>query len=880
MKILIIVALVVTTIFCFTCTQTIRVQNTDKIFYKFVEEQDAVLDKLLPQRTAERGKYKDIETMQLWNNQSNTHQLEIVAYYRNRLDEMSKFNPSELSEDVLTHLEVLKFESELEIERKKFRLFENAFSANYFYSIPSSLEDWLHFNHRVSNEKEAKAYIERLRKISELLNQIQENIRLAKQNGIVSSQVEIEKAISRYRSMAKTMRLGTSTINRDIGYKFGLLKSKDNKALVNQAFHILKTQVASAYESLADFLTTEIYPFATKEIGLWQYGEDGLSYYSFLIKEQTSLSLSPKEIIQIGTRLIKEINAELIYLKNKMVSVDISLPEFLDTYRKTGGLSSTQMKALMEERSKAMHSKWSTLFDIPIPEVEIRFDPFESRAREELDNTKFPPTPVFYLNPNVASESFLYTTWDMLELLAHEAIPGHGLEQYNTAMLTLPTFRKHFSVPAFAEGWALYAEYLPKEIGFYDKNEEEFGRLASAMFRACRLVVDASIHTGTMSADEATNFFLDRSPYPKGMVNGQVLRYSAYPAQATCYYLGANVIWNLRHEAERKLGSHFDIRRFHRAVLEHGNVPLELLETLVQKWIMSEQTKLKSISFLGTELIFCDKATGRKSLGTIDDFIIALSPFDLAARMKSTEPIAKKNYLDFIMDQVLSFTDKEKIRIQKLIKDVGPRLDALNLVIPNKEIRIIKTTGKEEGKAAYTRNNAIILPANKLELDDKELQATLIHEIWHILSRYNLKQRLEMYEIIGFTPCEVNYPDSLSSLRVTNPDAIDCAYCYSGIASGSKILVAPFLYANKQYDDKESKKEFFQYIVSVQYSGKRHPSLYSLNDGSILNTSELENYNDEIFQTGSNYLFHPEEICAEHFVEIILDSTYYNVSVL
>lgn len=872
MKIQLILTLIITTILsCSNNIQSNLDQNIDKSFYQFVAEQNAILDDLLPQRPAERGDYTNVESLHLWNNLSDAQWEKMEVYYLDRLHTMTKFDTSLLSKEALIQYHILKYESELEINRAKFKEFENAFSVNYFYSVPSSLEDWLHTNHRVSNEIEAIAYIGRLKNIPKLFIQIQDNLLVAKENGIISAKIEIAKSIARYKEMANSMRKGDSTIDRDIVDKFTLLKIKNVKSLSDEAHHIIKNQVALAYESLANFLETEIYPFGEEHIGLWQYGNEGLAYYQFLIKEQTSLDISPEEIIELGNQLVAKIKAELISLKNKMVDDSTSLSEFLNTYRQKGGLSSTDVKKLMEAKAKAMSPKWKTLFDIPIPEVKIKFDPFESRAREELDYTTSPPTPIFYLNPNVTSNNYTYTKWDLLELLAHEAIPGHGLEQYNTAMLELPTFRKHFSVPAFAEGWALYAEYLPKEIGFYDKNEEELGRLASSMFRACRLIVDASIHTGKMSQEEATSFFLDRSPYPKGMIEGQVLRYIAFPAQATCYYLGANTIWNLRHEAEEKLGDSFDIRRFHSAILSHGNVPLQLLEKLVQKWIMREHTKLTDASFSTIKINFCNIITSRKVLGTKDDFITALTPFDLAARMKSTEPVSEKMYLEFIKDQVLSFTIEEEVRIQRLMKEVRPRLDALNLAIPSGEILFIKTTGNEEGRAAYTRNNAIILPVNKLEVSDEKLQATLIHEIWHILSRYNQEQKLAMYKIIGFTPCEVKYPDSLQKLRVTNPDAIECTYCYTGIVSGNKVLVAPFLFASDLYDDKEGKKEFFQYIVSVQRTRKRHPSLYNLADGLILNTSDLENYNDDVFQTGNDYLFHPEEICAEHFVQIILN---------
>ncbi|MBL7783853.1 MAG: DUF885 domain-containing protein [Saprospiraceae bacterium] len=548
-------------------------------FLKYIESQDSILDMLLPQRSAERGEFV-ISQMSKWDDASSEGEKKIFDYHHKRLDYLKQLNTSQLDEFATTQYKILRFESELAVESEKFHKINNAFSANHFYSVPSALEGWLHANHRVSNEQEALAYVNRLKGVPALFQEIIKKIASAQQSGIVSSTSEVEKSISRYKEMAQSMVSHNSTTDEDINIKF-----KQFPALKSIAKQVLEDSVANAYSTLSAFLENKILRQTKPEIGLWQY-PDGLAYYKYLLKVQTSLDITPDEVFEIGTQAVEYYRKQIIDLKNKSEkNHNLSLVQYFDTYRSNGSVSSKDFKQQMEIKAKEMEPLWGKLFDIKIPSVSIIYDPFEGRAREELDLTVNPPKPVFYLNPNATPDDYLYYNWDMLELLAHEGIPGHGLEQYYTALLKLPKFRKNFSFNSYAEGWALYAEYLPKEIGFYQDEKEEFGRLASSLFRACRLVIDAGIHTGKMKDEEAMHFLLENSPYPKGMLQSQVLRYTAMPAQACCYYLGANLIWNLRKEAESTLGKSFDIRRFHSVVLRDGNIPLDILEKNVKNWI-------------------------------------------------------------------------------------------------------------------------------------------------------------------------------------------------------------------------------------------------------------------------------------------------------
>ncbi|MDP9176509.1 MAG: DUF885 domain-containing protein, partial [Gemmatimonadota bacterium] len=182
--------------------------------------------------------------------------------------------------------------------------------------------------------------------------------------------------------------------------------------------------------------------------------------------------------------------------------------------------------------------------------------------------------------------------YEVEALASHEAVPGHHLQIALQQELTdVPNFRRFSGATAFVEGWALYSESLGKEAGFYKDPYSEFGRLSFDMWRACRLVIDTGIHWKGWTRQQAIDYLASNSALTLVNVTNEVDRYIAWPGQALAYKTGQMKIRALRAEAEKELGSKFDIRKFHDVVLGSGSVPLVVLEDNVRQWIASENGK-------------------------------------------------------------------------------------------------------------------------------------------------------------------------------------------------------------------------------------------------------------------------------------------------
>jgi uncharacterized protein (DUF885 family) len=181
-------------------------------------------------------------------------------------------------------------------------------------------------------------------------------------------------------------------------------------------------------------------------------------------------------------------------------------------------------------------------------------------------------------------------TWDAEDLFLHEAIPGHHFQLALQQELTgLPAFRRFGGETAFSEGWGLYAESLGRDLGVYTDPYDYFGYLQNDLWRAIRLVVDTGLHSKGWTREQVIEYMLKNSAESETQSTAEAERYMAIPGQALAYKIGALKIRALRDEAERALGSKFDVRKFHAVVLEGGSVPLEVLEARVKRWIAAEQ---------------------------------------------------------------------------------------------------------------------------------------------------------------------------------------------------------------------------------------------------------------------------------------------------
>lgn len=269
-----------------------------------------------------------------------------------------------------------------------------------------------------------------------------------------------------------------------------------------------------------------------------------------------------------------------------------------------------------------------------------------------------------------------------------------------------------------------------------------------------------------------------------------------------------------------------------------------------------------------TTIDFASVDEGRGVLTARDDFVERLSPFDRAARLKSAEVISEEAYLAFVADNVMEWKAEEREKLEAALAGVSDTLAAYKLLLPTK-VLLVKTTGKEEGNAAYTRANAIVLPMRVLAEPAEQIQRTLCHELFHVLSRANPELREKLYTTIGFEKCEeVQLPTPLGEKKVTNPDAPRNDHAIRVSVRGETRWVVPVLIATSSRYDPERGGEFFNYL-ELKYALLDDQKRLDPRAVELADQSELREFFEQVGQN-TGYIIHPEEILADNFALLVL----------
>lgn len=278
----------------------------------------------------------------------------------------------------------------------------------------------------------------------------------------------------------------------------------------------------------------------------------------------------------------------------------------------------------------------------------------------------------------------------------------------------------------------------------------------------------------------------------------------------------------------------------------------------------------------GVSFTFAPASQGREILTARDDFVQRLSRFDRAARMKTGKEIPEEVYLRFVGENVQDWSSDEKAILESALSTVQPRINELSLPWPE-TIYLVKTTGNEEGGAAYTRGNTIVLPANMLVPAGKEsLKKIVSHELFHILTRNNPDLKGQLYAAIGFHGCgEIAYPSSLRPVKITNPDAPRNDYCIRLQVAGMPTWAIPVLYSRTPKYDVKQGGEFFDYLqfefLLVEARNSADPSTATYDDEHIrlVGPDDVSGFYEQVGRN-TDYIIHPEEILADNFALLVL----------
>jgi len=275
-----------------------------------------------------------------------------------------------------------------------------------------------------------------------------------------------------------------------------------------------------------------------------------------------------------------------------------------------------------------------------------------------------------------------------------------------------------------------------------------------------------------------------------------------------------------------------------------------------------------------TTLSFATVEEGKRVLTSRDDYVERMSGFDRAARLKTDSVVSEREYLEFVGKAVVAWEEAEKEKVYLAMEGVEEGLKKMALPFP-KKIWLIKTTGQEEGNAAYTRANAIVFPEKFLEGGAPWVQRVLCHELFHVLSRANRELREKCYAAIGFEKCdELEFPEELAERKLTNPDAPRNEHCLKVKIDGEEQWVIPILFSKEEKYDPEKGGEFFRYLqfkLVVVERAEEGMSVEVVREGEkakLLDAGEVTGFLEQVGEN-TTYLIHPEEILADNFVLLV-----------
>lgn len=387
-------------------------------------------------------------------------------------------------------------------------------------------------------------------------------------------------------------------------YKEMLLLPKDtpeevkNKILAKTE-ELIKNKVNPALVQFKKFISEKYLPNCREVVGIKGL-PNGDKWYEYLIESFTTTNKSATEIHELGLKEVERINAEMAQIRSQ-VKFKGSKKEFHDFLQTD--------KQFFFENPKDLIQAYQAIGKSIDPELPKLFSllPRQTYGVKAMADYKAPSAPTaYYQSGNLKTgrggyfEANTYNLksrpkWEMEVLTAHEAVPGHHLQIALAQELgDLPDFRKHEGYTAFVEGWGLYSESLGDELGLYKDAYSKYGQLTFEMWRAVRLVVDTGMHALGWSKEKALDYFMENVPKNKLQSEVEIDRYINWPGQALAYKIGELKFKELKKKAQNKLGSHFDIREFHRMVLSQGAIPLSVLETEFNSWLQAQEKTLKN----------------------------------------------------------------------------------------------------------------------------------------------------------------------------------------------------------------------------------------------------------------------------------------------
>ena len=511
-----------------------------------------------------------------------THEM-LLSYANEDLDEMEK-----MSRDIMLSL------LDIVVKGEQFR-FHN-YPVNQLFGVQNGFPSFMESTHQIHDLGDAEDYVTRLSLIDTKFDQVLEGLKYREQKGILPPQFVVTKVIDEMQGFIDTP-IEENILIASMVKKLeeSDIDKSDQQEIAKQAVVEVEKTVYPAYQKLIDYFV-KLDDKVENNYGVWNL-PNGDAFYKLALKFFTTTDYTPEYIHAFGLKEVDRIQAEILQIladQGRDVSLgfeesinNVAFDEafyYSDSKEGRGQILDDYQTILREVTAKLD----SHFYDIPeakldvqrIPEFKEKTSPGAYYNRPAMDGSR---PGIFYANLYDIKATPKYS---MKTLAYHEGVPGHHFQlSIQQELKDIPFFRKMIPFIAYSEGWALYAERVAYEMGMYIDPYNNIGRLQAELFRGVRLVVDTGIHAQRWSREKAIDYMVRNTGMAESDVIAEIERYFVMPGQATAYKVGMTKILELRDKAEQTLGEKYDIRDFHRVVLNNGSVPLNILEELVDKYI-------------------------------------------------------------------------------------------------------------------------------------------------------------------------------------------------------------------------------------------------------------------------------------------------------
>ncbi len=476
------------------------------------------------------------------------------------------------------------------------------YPVNQMFGIQSEMPNFMMTIHPVVSKLEGRNYVKRLGRFGVKFDQVMEGLLVREKKSVLPPKFVIRRVLDEMTAFIATPANENPlyTVFRDKLEKLSKVSAADCESLLAAVEAEIIRTVYPAYQKFIDYFT-ELEKKATTDDGVWKL-PDGEAYYAYCLRSNTTTDYTPAQVHEIGLAEVERIEAEMAAILEKLGYKDARNPA--KKLHDFGNEERFLYPNTDEGRAAALAEYQRILEDI-----DASLDPyFAIRPKARLKVERVPEfrektsagayympgdltgsrPGVFYANLRDMKEVHKF---GMKTLAYHEGIPGHHFQLSIAQELKgVPFFRRMVPFTAYAEGWALYAEKVAREMGkYWDDPYSELGCLDAELFRAVRLVVDTGIHYKKWTREQAIEYMEAHSASAHESVVSEIERYIVMPGQACAYKIGMIKVVELREKAMAALGEKFDLRRFHDVVLKNGSMPLDILEQVVDGYILMTQ---------------------------------------------------------------------------------------------------------------------------------------------------------------------------------------------------------------------------------------------------------------------------------------------------